>query len=96
MLVTFQCKGYANITMFGDIAIQLLQIMNHSATIPGALSIDDVPHALAALQNAVNQMQPSISSDKNPAVSLRQRALPLLGLLEYASLEKYRVMWSSN
>lgn len=95
MLVTFQCKGYAQITMFGDVAVQLLQLMKHSGTVPGALSIDDVPSALLALKSAVNQTQSAIPSDENQAVSLRQRALPLIGLLEYASLEKLRVMWTS-
>jgi hypothetical protein len=49
MLITFQTKAYANITMFGDVAIALLKLMGHSGTVPGALMADDVPAALAHL-----------------------------------------------
>jgi hypothetical protein len=31
MLVTFTTKAYANITMFGDVAVTLLKMMGHSA-----------------------------------------------------------------
>ena len=37
MLVTFTTSAYANITMFGDVALHLLKLMGHSATVPGAL-----------------------------------------------------------
>jgi hypothetical protein len=30
MLVTFSCPAYANITMFGDVAVHLLELMGHS------------------------------------------------------------------
>jgi hypothetical protein len=94
MLVTFKCKGYSNITMFGDVAVQLLHLMQHSGTIPSALSVDDVPNSLSALRRAVNQTQyPSTISENNSTISLRQRAIPLLGLLEYACQEKLGVTW---
>ncbi len=37
MLVTFTCKAYADITMFGDIALGMLRMMGHSETVPGAI-----------------------------------------------------------
>ena len=40
MLVTFSCPAYADITMFGDVAVRLLQLMGHSGTVPGALLAD--------------------------------------------------------
>ncbi len=96
MLVTFKCKGYSNITMFGDVAVQLLHLMQHSGTVPGALSVDDVPNALSALRTAVNQTENvSTTAENNQTISLRQRAIPLLGLLEYACQEKSRVMWTN-
>ena len=49
MLVTFSCPVYANITMFGDVAVRLLKLMGHSGTTPGALLADDVPAALERL-----------------------------------------------
>ena len=53
MLVTFTTKAYADITMFGDIAIAMLKMMGHSVTVPGALRADDVHEALRQLKAAV-------------------------------------------
>ena len=53
MLVTFRTEAHADILMFGDIAIQLLELMGHSGTVPGALLADEVPAALDRLRNAV-------------------------------------------
>ena len=53
MLVTFSNRLSGDITMFGDIAVQLLKLMGHSGTVPSALNAEDVPTALANLQNAL-------------------------------------------
>ena len=42
MIVTFKTKPYADITMFGDVAIHLLKLMGHSGTVPGAIVAEDV------------------------------------------------------
>ena len=36
MVVTFSCSAYADIMMFGDVAVRLLRLMGHSGTLPGA------------------------------------------------------------
>jgi hypothetical protein len=41
MLVTFRTEAYADILMFGDIAVQLLKLMGHSGTAPGTLVAED-------------------------------------------------------
>lgn len=103
MLITFSCPAYADITLFGDIALRLLEKMGHSATVPGALLAEDVPAALAHLERAVRSEQPAAatqaagnSEDDAPAVSLRHRALPLIALLKAAARDKTNVMWDSN
>lgn len=53
MLVTFHTTAYADIILFGDVAIQLLKMMGHSGTVPGALLAEDVPAALAQLKEAI-------------------------------------------
>ena len=45
MLITFSSSAYANITMFGAVALRLLKQMGHSATVPGALLAEDIPAA---------------------------------------------------
>ncbi|HAJ92821.1 MAG TPA: hypothetical protein DCO71_09470 [Gammaproteobacteria bacterium] len=32
MLITFSSSAYANITMFGDVALRLLKLMGHSGS----------------------------------------------------------------
>ena len=55
MLVTFKTEAYANITMFGEVAVTLLKLMGHSGTVPGALMAEDVPAALERLKAAVTE-----------------------------------------
>lgn len=103
MLVTFETKAHANITMFGEVAVALLKLMGHSGVVPGALLAEDVPAALERLRTAVSE-NPDISLDPSTGkgnkdegeerhVSLGHRALPLIQLLEDAAAAKENVMW---
>jgi hypothetical protein len=103
MLVTFETKAHANITMFGEVAVALLKLMGHSGGVPGALLAEDVPAALERLRAAVSE-NPDIPLDPSTAksgkddgeerhVSLGHRALPLIQLLEDAAAAKANVMW---
>ena len=98
MLITFRTEAYADITMFGDMALNMLKLMGHSATVPGAILAADVPAALQKLQAGVATSAPQsgVAEDDNgdePAVSLSHRALPLIKLLEAAVAAKADVMW---
>ncbi len=97
MLVTFTTDAYADITMFGDVALAMLKMMGHSGSVPGAILAADVPAALSRLTAAINaeKAAPPIE-DKNtdePVVSLSHRALPLLELLAAAAKDNVNVMW---
>ncbi|MCW8880856.1 MAG: DUF1840 domain-containing protein [Sedimenticola sp.] len=104
MLVTFTCPAYADITLFGDVALRLLKMMGHSGTVPSALLADEVPAALAHLEAAIEAEKQSsqatevaaVDDDDEPAVSLTHRALPLLELLKAAAKDKCNVMWDSG
>ena len=108
MLVTFRTKAYANITMFGDVAKQLLELMGHSGTIPSAIKAEDVPIALARLETAIAQRRaaevakvPANARDRDDydvprAVSISQRAVPMLELLRAAAAKKADVMWDAG
>lgn len=100
MLVTFSTKSYADITMFGDVARKLLQMMGHSGTIPSALSAEDVPAALDQLRSAIAAVAPEDAPDDDfdgdpidRPVGIAQRAFPLIELLEAAAAGGHRVMW---
>lgn len=97
MLVTFTTKAYADITMFGDVALTLLKMMGHSATVPSAILAADVPAALSRLTAAIDaEKAPPPTADKDadePVVSMAHRGLPLINLLAAAAKEGCDVMW---
>lgn len=53
MLVRFHSKASGSVTMFGDIAAELLRLMGMSGMVPGAVLARDVPEALRQLAQAV-------------------------------------------
>lgn len=103
MLVTFHTETHADILMFGDIAVQLLKLMGHSGTVPGALLADEVPAALDRLQNAVATHPAAVpkatdsggddDEANEPPVALAHRALPLIELLTAAAAARCDVLW---
>ncbi len=97
MLVTFTTDAYADITMFGDVALTLLKMMGHSATVPGAILAADVPAALSRLTIAIDAEKTSLpvqDKDTNESVvSMANRGLPLINLLTAAVKADCNVMW---
>ena len=100
MLVTFTTKAWADITMFGEIAVQLIKLMGHSGTVPSAILAEDVPAALDSLKSAIEQAAPDEPEDEGEGeesgerkVSIPTRAFPLVELLTAAAEQKADVMW---
>ena len=90
MLIEFEGENTGRITMFGDVATQLLKLMGQSGQPEGALREEDVPAALQQLKSALANMQePEVEDDEEAEepVSLHTRAQPLMELLE-SSMEK--------
>jgi hypothetical protein len=57
MLVTFRSTATESITMFQDVAVELLKLMGATGRIPGALGPEDVPAALRQLEHATEQIK---------------------------------------
>lgn len=95
MLVTFTTDAYANITMFGDVALGMLKMMGHSATVPGAILAADVPAALSRLSAAIDaeKASPRVEDKDVSVVSMANRGLPLIDLLTAAAKADCNVMW---
>lgn len=95
MLITFSCDAYENITLFGHVAVRLLNMMGHSGVVPSAILAEDVPAALDKLEIALSQV-PKLNEyvDDNPEdeVSLDKRAVPVIGMLRAAVKEHCDVM----
>ncbi|KIO48876.1 DUF1840 domain-containing protein [Nitrosospira sp. NpAV] len=108
MLVTFKCDAYADITLFGDIALRLLKMMGHSGTVPGAILAEDIPTTLDRLKRAIETEKWSAPAPPEPArdaqsegeddedVALEYRALPLIELLSAAAKKNCNVMWQKT
>jgi hypothetical protein len=98
MLVKFRSDA-GDMTMFGDVAVELLKLMGHSGTVPSAILAKDLPgavdrlkHAVAAAPSAAPRSDEEERED-GPIVSLRQRAYPFIELLERAAKNGWDVMW---
>ncbi len=98
MLVTFKTSAYANITMFGDVGLKMLEMIAFGTAVPGAINAEDVPEALDNLKLALEKMPEQVEAagdadDDQPAVSLHTRAVPLVELLQAAAAEETHVRW---
>ncbi|HZM43452.1 MAG TPA: DUF1840 domain-containing protein [Burkholderiales bacterium] len=101
MLVKFKSDA-GDMTMFGDVGVTLLKMMGQTGALPGALLAKDVPAALerlkrgAAVAPATAAPGPEPERDDGPKVSLKQRAFPLVELLERCVKKNCDVIWEEE
>ena len=101
MLVKFRSNA-GDITMFGDVAVTMLKMMGQTGGLPGALLAKDVPAALERLKRAaaVAPVPPDLETqpdrDDEPKVSLRQRAFPLVELLDRCVRRNCDLIWEEE
>ena len=96
MIVTFRTKSFADITMFGDVAVTLLKLMGHSGTVPSAVNAEDIPAYLKKLDHGLGRYQEMNDADSDsdePAVGLQTRAKPLVDLMRSAHENNDSVSW---
>ncbi len=97
MLVKFDSE-WGSVSMFGDVAQTLLKMMGHSGTVPSALLAKDIPGAVSRLKSALaittsDSASAGKDDDQNPNVSLRQRAFPLIEMMERAAQRGCDITW---
>jgi len=102
MLVKFKSDA-GDMTMFGDVAVALLKMMGQTGALPGALLAKDVPVALERLKRgAVTATAPAPAGkesghhDDEPVVSLKNRAFPLVELLERCVKMNCDLIWEQQ
>lgn len=102
MIVTFKSKASGDVIMFGEVAHGLMKIMGKDPEPQGIITPEQLPGAIAALKSAMeaSRKQSGPSEDDQadtPAmaqhVSLAQRAVPLIELLEWAQKKNAPVTW---
>lgn len=108
MIVTFKSPAAGDVIMFADVAQRMMEIMGKEATATGIVTVAQLPDAIARLRAAVaaDKAQRASLADKDPPhneasedgdkrdpVSLAQRAVPLLELLEWSLKKNKHVTW---
>ncbi len=97
MLIKFDSSA-GTLTMFGDVALQLLKLAGHSGAVPSAILAADLPDVLKRLEQGLGTVVEPVRPEQDepgaiPAVSLQKRAFPLLELLKAAAAGGHDVMW---
>lgn len=104
MLVTFKAQTCSDVTMFGESALKLLQLMGRAETLPSAMEAEDIPDALSQLQLGIaaadmspgNHTAAESDDETDEFVGLHTRALPLIELLQAAHKNDVPVMWEEG
>jgi len=104
MLITFKTQAYADVTMFAEVALKLIKLMGRRDTVPSAIEAEDIPQALKMLRAGIAADDAAAKEDQAEAtddeaeehVSVHNRALPLIELLQVAYKENIPVMWEEG
>ncbi len=105
----FQSRATADLIMLDATAQRLLALIGKEAGRPGIITLEQIPGAIAALEQAVQndeaqraaagngQDDEEVSEDDAPSprdsVSLRQRAAPFIEMLGRSAAEGRDVTW---
>jgi hypothetical protein len=107
-LVVFRSKAAGEIWMFAETARRIFDILGRSESERGVVTADQVPDALHRLEAAVEQEKAQLKaaaeqadradkqgdgSARPPAITLGQRAYPLVEMLRAAQKKRVDVTW---
>lgn len=107
-IVTFKSAATADVIYFDDVARRMMELMGKAAEDKGIVTVEQLPEAIRRLEAAIEadkerhrllvqeEERSSEAADGGgirPAVSLTQRALPLLAMLKLARQENKPVVW---
>lgn len=104
-LVKFQSRETADLVMLGPVAQKVLGILGKDADQAGILLAADMPHAIAALRQAIEadeaqqrqQDDEARARGEDPApregVSLRMRCTPFIEMLNRSAQAEVDVVW---
>jgi len=102
MIITFKSKASGDVIMFGDIAKHLMEVMGKNVTDEGIITLEQLPDAITKLKAAAaaDKSESAPVDDDEPqesglsqVVSLAQRAVPLISLMEFSLEAKVPVVW---
>ncbi len=107
-IITFKSAACADVIYFDDVARRMMALMGKEAAQQGIVTVEQLPAAIAQLKAAIAAdkeqhralvqdeeapMEKTGGGGTRPRVSLTQRALPLLAMLEESLAGKKPVVW---
>ena len=107
MLYKFKSKAGADVIMMGPQGEQVLRLLGRDPAAPGIFLGDQLPQAVAALEQAVaddesafarQQAEAKAAGEPAPrreGVTLKQRAWPLVELMRHALKDGEDVSWGA-
>ena len=105
MLYTFKSQAAANLIMLQPNGERVLEIIGKQPGLQGIILPEQMPAAIAALENAMAQEEPvqdpagatdktaSSTPKRSDAVSLRQRAVPFIDMLKRCQKAGKEIVW---
>lgn len=98
MLITFKSPASSDVTMFGDVAKQMMIIIGKDVSDKGIVTVEYLPTAISKLKAAIsadNQVenQPEPNGDDEKSVGIAQRGPPLVELFEWSLKQEVPVVW---
>jgi hypothetical protein len=102
-MITFQSDASGDVMMFDDIAHRMMDIMGKDRTGRGVITVEQMPDCIARLKAVIAEDRarargkPQGEEEEETGVaarvSLAQRALPLVELLERSLQREKPVLW---
>ena len=97
MLYIFKSKVTSNLVLLEENGRQILQTIGREPQAKGVLLPEEMPAAIARLERAVQQEHTQQSAgdeeEQQLPITLKQRALPFIKMLQRCAAEKEEVTW---
>jgi len=102
-MITFQSDASGDVMMFDEVAHRMMDLMGKEHTQRGVITVEQMPECIARLKAAIAEDRAKARGNKldeeeeetgvAARVSLAQRALPLVELLERSLAREKPVLW---
>jgi hypothetical protein len=102
-MITFQSDASGDVMMFDDVARSMMDIMNKEHSQRGVITVEQMPECISRLKAAIAEDRarargrPAGEGEEETGVaarvSLAQRAIPLVELLERSLEREKPVLW---
>ena len=100
-MITFQSRATASVMMFDEAGKQMLDIMGKAYSPEGTITVEQLPQAIECLRCAAaeDRLRPASEDEEEEeargprAISLSQRAVPLIDMLTRSLQADEPVIW---